>query len=55
MLFQIRGKDLNTLISPPATTAPKTGENAGVYAAGMIALLSAAGIVVYTKRQKRAY
>lgn len=39
----------------PATTAPKTGENAGVYAAGMIALLSAAGIVVYTKRQKRAY
>lgn len=39
----------------PATTAPKTGENAGVYVAGMLALLSATGIVVYTKRQKRAY
>lgn len=36
----------------PATTAPKTGEFAGVEVAGMLALISAAGIVVYTKRQK---
>lgn len=34
------------------TTAPKTGEFAGVEVAGMLALISAAGIVVYTKRQK---
>lgn len=34
------------------TTAPKTGEFAGIYVAGMFALISAAGIVVYTKRQK---
>ena len=34
------------------TTAPKTGEFAGVEVAGMLALISVAGIVVYTKRQK---
>lgn len=34
------------------TKAPKTGEFAGIYVAGMFALISVAGIVVYTKRQK---
>ncbi|WP_075721237.1 LPXTG cell wall anchor domain-containing protein [Roseburia sp. 499] len=34
------------------TTAPKTGEFAGIYVAGMFALISAAGILVYTKRRK---
>ena len=34
------------------TKAPKTGEFAGIYVAGMLALISAAGIVVYAKRQK---
>ena len=32
--------------------APKTGESAGVYVAGMFAILSAAGIVVYVKKEK---
>lgn len=34
------------------TKAPKTGEFNGIYVAEMLALLSAAGIVVYVKRQK---
>ena len=34
------------------TTAPKTGEVTGIYVAGMIAMLSVAGIVVYIKREK---
>lgn len=34
------------------TKAPKTGEVGGVYVAGMLALISAAGIVVYTRKQK---
>lgn len=37
------------------TTAPKTGDFAGVQVAGMFALISAAGIAVYAKRQKKAY
>lgn len=37
------------------TTAPKTGETVGVQMAGMLALISAAGIVVYLKKQKKAY
>ena len=34
------------------TTAPKTGEITRIYVAGMIAMLSVAGIVVYIKREK---
>ena len=34
------------------TTAPKTGEVTGIYVAGMMAMLSVAGIVVYIKREK---
>lgn len=34
------------------TKAPKTGEFVGIYVAGMFALISAAGILVYTKRRK---
>ncbi|WP_075718622.1 hypothetical protein [Roseburia sp. 499] len=33
-------------------TAPKTGEFAGIYVAGMLAFLSVTGIVVYTKKNK---
>lgn len=35
------------------TKAPKTGETAGIYAAGVLSVVSAAGIVVYIKREKR--
>ena len=34
------------------TTAPKTGEFTEIYVAGMLAMLSVAGIVVYIKREK---
>ena len=34
------------------TTAPKTGDFTGIYVAGMLAVLSVAGIVVYVKREK---
>lgn len=44
-----------TKTAATTTTAPKTGEFAGVSVAGMLALISAAGIVVLTKRQKKAY
>lgn len=34
------------------TKAPKTGETTGIYVAGLLSVISAAGIVVYTKREK---
>ena len=34
------------------TTAPKTGDFTGIYVAGMLAMLSVTGIVVYIKREK---
>lgn len=34
------------------TTAPKTGDYTGIYVAGMMAVLSTAGIVVYMKKEK---
>ena len=34
------------------TTAPKTGEFTEIYVAGMLAMLSVAGVVVYIKREK---
>ena len=42
----------NAASATSTTTAPKTGEFTGIYVAGMIAMLSVAGIVVYIKREK---
>ncbi len=42
----------NVASATSKTTAPKTGEFTGIYVAGMIAMLSVAGIVVYIKREK---
>ena len=42
----------NVTTTATKTTAPKTGEFTGIYVAGMLAVLSMAGIVVYVKREK---
>ena len=41
-----------TSSSQGVKTAPKTGEVTGIYVAGMLAMLSMAGIVLYVKREK---
>ncbi|MBU5472024.1 hypothetical protein [Roseburia sp. MSJ-14] len=42
----------NVTSTTSKTTAPKTGDVIGIYVAGMLAILSMAGIVVYVKREK---
>ena len=42
----------NVTSTTSKTTAPKTGDVIGIYVAGMLAMLSVTGIVVYIKREK---
>lgn len=42
----------NVTTATSKTTAPKTGDYTGIYAAGMMAVLSTAGIAVYMKKEK---
>lgn len=42
----------NVTTATSKTTAPKTGDCTGIYVAGMIAVLSTAGIAVYMKKEK---
>lgn len=42
----------NVTTATSKTTAPKTGDYTGIYVAGMMAVLSTAGIVVYMKKEK---
>lgn len=44
--------EMSTIATTSVAKAPKTGEFAGIYVAGMMAFLSAAGIVVYVKRNR---
>lgn len=37
------------------TKAPKTGEFSGIYVAELLALISAAGVVLYAKRQREQF
>ena len=41
-----------TSTATSTTKAPKTGDFTGIYAAGMMALMSTAGIVGYIKKQR---
>ena len=42
----------NVASATSKTTAPKTGDFTEIYVAGMLAMLSVAGVVVYIKREK---
>ena len=42
----------NVTTTATKTTAPKTGDFTEIYVAGMLAMLSVAGVVVYIKREK---
>ena len=42
----------NVASATSKTTAPKTGDFTGIYVAGMLVVLSVAGIVVYIKKEK---
>ena len=45
-------KTAETVTATSTTKAPKTGDFTGIYAAGMMALMSAAGIVGYMRKQR---
>ena len=43
----------NTTTTTTTTTAPKTGENVGIYVAELLSIVSAVGIGVYARKQRK--